>query len=122
MGTPVIQLDIDPAELGRSYPIQVGLQGDAKAALRKMIEAAAPSQPRTEWLTIVQHLVQEWRAEVAPLANSDASPIRPERLCTELTAWLPNKSVLVTDTSNSGIRNGNTVVAKYRNHTIILGA
>ena len=31
-GTPVIQLDIDPAELGRSYPIQAGLQGDAKAA------------------------------------------------------------------------------------------
>ena len=28
-GTPVIQLDIDPAELGRSYPIQAGLRGDA---------------------------------------------------------------------------------------------
>ena len=33
-GTPVIQLDIYPAELGRSYPIQVGLQGDARASLR----------------------------------------------------------------------------------------
>ena len=71
---------------GRSYPIQVGLQGDARAALRRMLEVAEPSGPRSEWLTVVRHLVQEWRAEVAPLANSDASPIRPERLCKELTA------------------------------------
>jgi acetolactate synthase-1/2/3 large subunit len=47
MGTPVMQLDIDPAELGRSYPIQVGLQGDARASLRKMIAAAEPPAPRT---------------------------------------------------------------------------
>ena len=60
--------------------MQVGLQGDARAALRKMITAAEPTAPRTEWLTIVQHLVQEWRAEVAPLATSNATPIRPERL------------------------------------------
>ena len=30
LGTPVIQIDIDPSELGRSYPAQVPLQGDAK--------------------------------------------------------------------------------------------
>jgi acetolactate synthase-1/2/3 large subunit len=111
-GTPVIQLDIDPAELGRSYPIQAGLQGDAKAALRRMIEAAEPSAPRVEWLARVQELVHAWREEVAPLAHSDASPIRPERLCTELTAWLPNDALLVTDTGHSGIWTGTMVDAK----------
>src|SRR5207244_6783966 len=45
IGTTVIQLDIDPAELERSYPIQLGLHGDARAALRKTIEAAAPGEP-----------------------------------------------------------------------------
>jgi acetolactate synthase-1/2/3 large subunit len=111
-GTSVIQLDIDPAELGRSYPIQVGLQGDAKASLRKMIEAAEPRQPRKEWLGRVQELVHAWREEVAPLAHSDTSPTRPERLCTELTAWLPNDAVLVTDTGHSGIWTGTMVDAK----------
>jgi acetolactate synthase-1/2/3 large subunit len=118
-GTLVIQLDIDPAELGRSYPIQVGLQGDARAALRKMLEVAEPSGPRAEWHTVVQHLVQEWRAEVAPLANSDASPIRPERLCKELTAWLPTNAVLVTDTGHSGIWTGTMVDAKDPNQRFI---
>jgi acetolactate synthase-1/2/3 large subunit len=119
MGTPVIQLDIDPVELGRSYPIQVGLHGDARTSLRKMIAAAEPSGPRTEWLTIVHHLVQEWRAEVAPLAHSDASPIRPERLCTELTEWLPNDAVLVTDTGHAGIWTGTMVDAKHPDQRFI---
>ena len=35
MGVDVIQLDINPSELGRSYPIKLGMQGDAKASLRK---------------------------------------------------------------------------------------
>jgi acetolactate synthase-1/2/3 large subunit len=118
-GTPVIQLDIDPSELGRSYPIQVGLQGDAKAALRKMLEIAEPSAPRTEWLARVQQLVHAWREEVAPLAHSDASPIRPERLCTELTAWLPNDAVLVTDTGHSGIWTGTMVDAKDPNQRFL---
>jgi acetolactate synthase-1/2/3 large subunit len=119
MGTPVIQLDIDPAELGRSYPIQAGLQGDAKAALRKMLEAAEASAPRTEWLGRVQQLVHAWREEVAPLAHSDASPIRPERLCTELTAWLPSNAVLVTDTGHAGIWTGTMVDAKDPNQQFI---
>jgi acetolactate synthase-1/2/3 large subunit len=118
-GTPVIQLDIDAAELGRSYPIQVGLQGDAKAALRKMLEAAEASPPRSEWLARVQELVHAWREEVSPLAHSDASPIRPERLCTELTAWLPSDAVLVTDTGHSGIWTGTMVDAKDPNQRFL---
>ena len=119
IGTPVIQLDIDPSELGRSYPIQAGLQGDAKAGLRKMIEAAEPSAPRTDWLARVQELVHAWREEVAPLAHADTSPIRPERLCTELTAWLPSNAVLVTDTGHSGIWTGTMVDAKDPNQRFL---
>ncbi|MFQ6030220.1 MAG: thiamine pyrophosphate-binding protein [Dehalococcoidia bacterium] len=118
-GTPVIQMDIDPAELGRSYPIQVGLLGDAKASLRKMIDAAEPIGPRTEWLDQVQELKQAWRNDVAQHVNSDASPIRPERLCKELTEWLPDDSVLVTDTGHSGIWTGTMVDAKSQNQIFL---
>lgn len=90
MGIPIIQIDIDPSELGRSYPTQVAMQGDAKASLRRLIEAMEPMGDRSEWVERAQQLVREWREDVAPLANSDAVPILPERLCTELTKSLPS--------------------------------
>ena len=109
LGTPVIQIDIDPAELGRSYPNRVSLQGDARATLRRLIQALEPLGPRTEWVGRAQQLVREWRQEVAPLANSDASPIRPERLCREITSFLPSDGLLVSDTGHSGIWTGTMV-------------
>ena len=108
-GTPVVQLDIDPAELGRSYPIQVGLQGDARASLCKLIEHLEPIGSRDEWVGRAQELVREWRDEVAPLANSDASPIRPERLCKEISEFLPDDGVLLSDTGHSGIWTGTMI-------------
>ena len=102
-GTPVIQIDIDPSQLGRNYPIQVSLHGDAKATTRRLIEAAERGSDRAPWLSRVRSLVREWRAEVAPRARAEAVPIIPERLCTEITAFLGEDSVLVSDTGHAGI-------------------
>ena len=106
IGTPVIQIDIDPAELGRSYPTKVALQGDAKVTVRKLIEALEPMGPRQEWIERVSQLVQDWRSEAEPLLNSDASPIRPERICKEISGYLPDDSLVVSDTGHSGIWSG----------------
>ena len=108
-GTPVIQIDIDPSELGRSYPNEVSLHGDAKATLRKMIEALEPIGGRNEWVSRAQELVKDWREEVEPRVNSDAVPIIPERLCNELTNALPDNAILVADTGHAGIWTGSMV-------------
>ena len=108
-GTPVIQIDIDPSELGRSYPNEVSLHGDAKATTRKLIEALEPIGGRTDWVSRAQELVRQWREEVAPRANSDSVPIIPERLCHELTQVLPPDAVLVADTGHAGIWTGSMV-------------
>jgi acetolactate synthase-1/2/3 large subunit len=105
-GTPIIQLDINPEEIGRNYPIQVGLHGDARNTLRSMLEQAAASAPRTEWLSRVQDLVNAWKEDVSELVNSDIVPMRPERLCRELADALPANAILVSDTGHSGIWTG----------------
>ena len=109
IGTPVIQIDIDPSELGRTYSAQVALQGDARASTRRLIEASEPAGDRTDWVSRAQELVQEWREEVAPLANSEAVPIIPQRLCTEITKWLPSDAMLVADTGHAGIWTGSMI-------------
>ena len=105
-GTPVVQIDIDASELGRSYPAEATLQGDARASMRKLMEVMEPIGPRSDWVGRAQQLVSEWRDDVAPLANSDAVPIRPERLCKELTDYLPSDAIVVSDTGHSGIWTG----------------
>ena len=108
-GTSVIQIDIDPSELGRSYPNEVSLHGDAKATTRRLIEALEPIGSRADWVSRAQELVREWREEVAPRANSESVPIIPERLCNELSHFLPGNAVLVADTGHAGIWTGSMV-------------
>jgi acetolactate synthase I/II/III large subunit len=105
IGTPTIQLDIDPDELGRNYPNVVSLCGDAKVTLQKLIAAADSVQPprRAEWIEQVQGYVADYWSESDPLRNSDTVPIRPERIAKELGEWLPAESTLVIDTFHAAL-------------------
>src|ERR671922_2435122 len=109
IGTPVIQLDIDPLELGRNYPNTVSLLGDAKVTLHRLLEVLKPAALKAEWVQRVEDLVAGWRAEVGPLRDADAIPMRPERICKEITAFLPPNAVLVADTGHSGIWTGTMI-------------
>jgi acetolactate synthase-1/2/3 large subunit len=103
LGTQTIQLDIDGEELGRNYSNTVSLHGDAKVVLLQLIEASERQQPREKWLKEVRGYVRDYWAESEPLRNSDAVPIRPERICKELEEWLPGNATVVADTFHAAI-------------------
>jgi acetolactate synthase-1/2/3 large subunit len=109
LGTRTIQLHIAPEEIGRNYAAPLGLCGDPKATLQALLALADEGPPRTSWLSRAEQMVAEWRAEQAPRRQSDARPMRPERLCWELGAWLPPDAVLVSDTGHAGIWTGTMV-------------
>jgi len=110
-GTAVIQLDIDPEQLGRNYTNAVSLHGDAKATLAAMVDAAQRKTPEAAkaWVARVQQHVSEWRANAEKMRQSDAVPMRPERICKELTDALPADGVLVSDTGHAGMWTGQMV-------------
>ena len=120
-GTSVIQLDINPVELGRSFPITVGMQGDIKSTLRMMLDESGKSSGSScqEWIMEVHTYVEEWKEAVAPNAQSDAVPIRPERLCNELADALPENAVLVSDTGHSGIWTSTMIDLKHKSQSYI---
>jgi acetolactate synthase-1/2/3 large subunit len=103
VGTPVVQIDIDPAEIGRSYAGAIGVVGDARRAVAKLAGVLDAGSANEAWLQRTQALVSMWRNEIEPLRQSAAVPIRPERLCKELTDALPENGVLVGDTGYSSI-------------------
>jgi acetolactate synthase-1/2/3 large subunit len=105
IGTPAIQIDINPEALGRNYPLQAAVNGDAKATLQKMLAAADKTSAgkRKAWVGEVQDICAEWRAKYKSALESDAVPIRPERICAELTRHMPEDAIVVVDTGHAGM-------------------
>ncbi|MGE0416129.1 MAG: thiamine pyrophosphate-binding protein [Acetobacteraceae bacterium] len=101
--TPCIQIDIDPAELGRSYPNTLGLMGDPKATLAALLDAVGKPQRDTAYADRAAGIVAAWRQGMAQRLASNEVPIWPDRLCAEITAALPEDGILVADTGWSGI-------------------
>ena len=102
-GTEVIQISIDPRDLGRNYPNSVSILGDAKVSVQALLDASKPMAPKGAWVKDVQARVAEWRKRVEPQRASDAVPMRPERIMKELGECLPDGVLLVCDTGHSAM-------------------
>lgn len=105
IGTPAIQIDIEPENIGRNYPLQAAVNGDAKMVLARMVALAdkKTAGKRKAWVAQAQGLVAEWRAKYEGALTSNAVPIRPERLCGELTRIMPDDAIVVVDTGHAGM-------------------
>jgi acetolactate synthase I/II/III large subunit len=121
-GVAVVQIDIDPAEIGRSYAGAIGVVGDAKAAVAKLAAAAGTAGADPAWLRRAQSLVAAWRQDIELLRQSDAFPIRPERLCKELSDALPDNAVLVADTGYASIWTATMVELRHPGQTYLRAA
>jgi acetolactate synthase-1/2/3 large subunit len=105
MSTQVIHMDIEPKELGRHYPKSLGVLADAKLGLTALLEALGDvdTSATEAWRTRATELGNRWRASVAENTASEAAPLRPERLTTDLSRLLPDNAIVVSDTGHAGM-------------------
>jgi acetolactate synthase I/II/III large subunit len=105
IGTPAIQIDIEPESIGRNYPLQASVLGDAKAVLTKMLAQADKSSAgkRAAWIKEIGTLRSEWAANYKAMLESAAVPIHPGRICGELTRHVPDDAIVVVDTGHAGM-------------------
>jgi acetolactate synthase-1/2/3 large subunit len=105
IGTPALQIDIEPETIGRNYPLQAGVLADAKVALAQMLAQCdrGTAKRRAAWLERVRGICAEWRDKYGPMLASDAVPIRPERICAELTRHVPDDAIVLADTGHAGM-------------------
>jgi len=120
--TKLIHVDIDPAEIGRNYPVALAMLGDAKVVLRQLLEAAgtapAPSHGFQSWWSRIDAWRERWLDHVMPSRGSEAQPIRPERVVSEVRKALPDDGILLADV---GVHH-NWIVAEfdaYRPRTVL---
>ena len=105
IGIPAVQIDIDPETLGRNYPLKAGVLGDAKVCLSQMLAQCdrASASRRSGWIQKVKTICTEWRDKYKPVLESDAVPIRPERICAELSRYVPEDAIVLSDTGHAGM-------------------
>jgi acetolactate synthase-1/2/3 large subunit len=105
IGTPAIQIDIEPESLGRNYPLRAAVLGDAKTVLAAMLASTdkRSAARRAAWIKEIGALRSEWYAKYKADLESDALPIHPARICHELTQHMPDDAIVVVDTGHAGM-------------------
>ncbi|MEU7871703.1 thiamine pyrophosphate-binding protein [Dactylosporangium sp. NPDC049140] len=99
--TRLIQIDIDPAEIGRNYPVEIGVVADATQAVRAIdtaVRRAVPEPVRRPGLREQIHAARTALFEGSTgRGRSEDFPLRPERILLDLRETLPPDTILVTD-------------------------
>jgi len=111
----LIHIDIDPEEIGKVYPVEIGIQGDAFATLSALLarlEAKISTGERrwSGWLADLKKRRQDWWASIREGQFSDDIPVRPERIISEVRTVLGPDGLVFTDTG----WNKNGVGSRYQ--------
>ncbi|MGZ8212002.1 MAG: thiamine pyrophosphate-binding protein [Burkholderiales bacterium] len=100
--TAIIQVDIDSTEIGRNYPADIGIIGDVKAALQELTRLArgklgSSTKSYADWTARLSENASLWDDYQNRFLQSDATPVRPERLMNALSRVVPENSIFATD-------------------------
>lgn len=100
-GSTLIHVDVDVNEIGRNYPVNIGVVSDARTFLRQMLtEIAAQDIPRQEhkdWLENIKDWKGQWEKFVAPNFGIASSPMRPEAVVEGAAKVLPDNAIITLD-------------------------
>jgi len=105
-GRKIIQVDIDPQEIGKVYPVEVGIVGDAKMVLFDMVEEVkrllrGEERSKHPRLAELSRFKKELQYYSEPAMFSDNVPVKPQRALKELRDALPRDAIVFTDCGNN---------------------
>jgi acetolactate synthase-1/2/3 large subunit len=97
----LIQIDADPQEIGKIYPVEIGIVGDAKSTLTALLtelqNTTAPDWKRSPRMGHIEERKRRWKKELVQSQQDAGRPIHPARLLAELGRVLPRDVIAVTD-------------------------
>ena len=104
----MVQIDLDPAIIGRNYPVSVGIVGDAADALTRIAaglgrDASGTAGARRDWLARMKDVRAAWREEVFTEELGRAVPIKPQWAMKVLGDAIDENTIVVADAGNPGV-------------------
>ena len=99
--TRFIQIDIDPAEIGRNYPVAIGAVADVKQALRAILRAARELKPegmrRPALVAKIAAFKTAFRESNKAISEDGRFPMTPQRILKDVREVLPENAIIATD-------------------------
>ncbi len=99
--TKFIQIDIDPVEIGRNYPVTIGAVSDLKQALKALLKAAKELCPEgrknQEMKDKIAAYKAEFKASNKSLMEDNRFPMTPQRILKDVREVLPEDAIICTD-------------------------
>lgn len=120
----IIQIDVEPTQIGRRHPVEVGIVGDAKKATQGILDILKNMEHRSvdqARLDRIQEKREAWEREIKELAMKDGDPINPRRALYEIANFLPEDTIVTTDIGNvSSTANSYLKFTKPKKHIACL--
>lgn len=97
---PIIQVDIDGTRLGRMFPVEVGLHGDAHATLKMLKEEVEAKKGDPEFLAEITELKRLHQEEIDGYASDRATPINPGYVVTSIKKYADKNALITVDSGD----------------------
>ena len=99
--TAFLQIDIDPTEIGRNYPVEIGAVADLKLALQQILEEAKKICPngmkRPETVKLIAESRAAFKASNVDISNDGRFPMTPQRILKDVKETIPEDAIIFTD-------------------------
>jgi acetolactate synthase-1/2/3 large subunit len=99
--TELIQIDIDPAEIGRNYPVSIGAIADLKEALAQILEEAKKLCPEGIKRPGLREMIKEnrklFKESNTAISEDNRFPMTPQRILKDVKETIPEDAVIFTD-------------------------
>lgn len=98
----LIHIDIDPHEIGKNYPAEVGIVADAKPTVAAIVESLPEDKPaRTEYLDELREVNAKWEEKHESRRNSDRFPFTAQRPLGALRKIMDRDGIIVAGSGNT---------------------
>ncbi len=99
--TTFLQIDIDPNEIGRNYPVEIGAVGDLKIGLQQILEEVKKICPQgksnPELRARIAKAKADFKKSNETISNDPRFPMTPQRILRDVKAAIPEDAILFTD-------------------------
>ncbi len=99
--TKFLQIDIDPTEIGRNYPVAIGAVADLKLALAQILEEVKKICPngikRAGLREEIAKAKEDFKASNVAISNDSRFPMTPQRILKDVKEAIPEDALIFTD-------------------------